>query len=230
MRDKEEGVMKLTQIGRWRVVLFLGRRPRRVVGVGTEPVQSVIQQRIGTDTGNASDARTQRRVQPRLLLQEAVDLEPVGSSPVAGSALGHSDQEAFAEAARLAWRSVLLVDDALAAVLAVTDGCHIAVRTAEEWLQSNSIASLSIRLNSSAPTRLGGNRLDWYWVVPLSVRLQPFNRSVDHPKQLNQLRKLKWTGITMYYCATEKSDAVDSMIRSFNILIRSLIVGWGGYD
>ena len=63
-----------------------------------------------------------------------MDFEPVGSSAVTGAALGHAHQEAFAQSAGLARRPVLLIDDALTAVLAFTDGRHIAVRPAEERL------------------------------------------------------------------------------------------------
>jgi len=92
-------------------------------------VQSIIQQRIGSD---AADAGAQGSVQSRLLLQQAVDFEPVGASAVAGAALGHPHQEALAQTTGLARRPVLLVDDALAAVLAVTNGRHVAVSAAEK--------------------------------------------------------------------------------------------------
>ena len=63
-----------------------------------------------------------------------MDFEPVGSSAVTGAALGHAHQETFAQSAGLARRPVFLIDDALAAVLALADGRHIAVRPAEERL------------------------------------------------------------------------------------------------
>lgn len=53
-----------------------------------------------------------------LLLEEAVDLEPVGAAAVAAAGLGHADHEALAQAACLARGAVLLVDDALAVVFA----------------------------------------------------------------------------------------------------------------
>jgi len=83
----------------------------------------------------AQSGASQRRVQSRLLLKEAMDFEPVGASAVTGAAFGHAHQEAFAQSAGLARRPVLLVDDALAAVLALADGRHIAVRPAEERLE-----------------------------------------------------------------------------------------------
>ena len=48
-----------------------------------------------------------------------MEFEPIGSSAVTGAALGHAHQEAFAQSAGLARRPVLLVDDALTAVLAL---------------------------------------------------------------------------------------------------------------
>lgn len=71
-----------------------------------------------------------------LLLQQAVDLEPVGASAVARSRLGHADDEAFLEAARFARGAILFVDDAVAAVLAVADRGEVVVRATEEGLQS----------------------------------------------------------------------------------------------
>ena len=69
-----------------------------------------------------------------LLLHEAVQFEPVGAAAVAGAALGHAHQQALAEAAGFARRPVLLVDDALAAVLALGDHRQIVVGSAEERL------------------------------------------------------------------------------------------------
>ena len=70
-----------------------------------------------------------------LFLHEAVQFEPVGASAVARARLGHADEEALAQAAGLARRPVLLVDDALAAVLALGDHRQVVVRTAEERLK-----------------------------------------------------------------------------------------------
>jgi len=53
-----------------------------------------------------------------LVLQQTVDLEPVGSAAVPRTALRHAHQQAFAQPARLARRPVLLVDHALAVVFA----------------------------------------------------------------------------------------------------------------
>lgn len=47
-----------------------------------------------------------------------MDLEPVGAAAVPAAGLGHADHEALAQAARLARGAVLLVDDALAVILA----------------------------------------------------------------------------------------------------------------
>lgn len=49
-----------------------------------------------------------------------MDLEPVRSSAVTRATLGHADHKAFLESAALARGSVLLVDDTLAVVLALT--------------------------------------------------------------------------------------------------------------
>ena len=77
-------------------------------------------------------------------LKEAVDFEPVGASAVARARLGHADEEALAQTARLARRPVLLVDDALAAVLALADRRHVAVRPAEERLPPTNEQSVTI--------------------------------------------------------------------------------------
>lgn len=71
-----------------------------------------------------------------LLLQQTVDLEPVGATAVARTGLGHADDEAFLEAARFARGAVLLVDDAVAVVLAVADRRQVVVRAAEEGLRA----------------------------------------------------------------------------------------------
>ena len=76
------------------------------------------QVRMVTATAAKSRA-SQRRVHSRLLLKEAMDFEPIGSSAVTGAAFRHAHQEAFAQSAGLARRPVLLVDDALTAVLAL---------------------------------------------------------------------------------------------------------------
>ena len=78
---------------------------------------------------------SQRCVQSRLLLKEAMDFEPVGSSAVTGAALGHAHQEAFAQSAGLARRPVLLVDDALTAILALWYHRQVVVRSTEERLK-----------------------------------------------------------------------------------------------
>lgn len=63
-----------------------------------------------------------------------MDLEPVGATTISGSTLRHAHHEALLQTARLAGGSVLLVDDALAVVLAVGYRRQIVVRSAEEGL------------------------------------------------------------------------------------------------
>lgn len=76
----------------------------------------------------------ERLVHPRLLLEEAVDLEPVGSAAVARPGLGHAHEEALAESASLAGGPVFLVDDALASVFALPDGRYVAISPTEKRL------------------------------------------------------------------------------------------------
>lgn len=54
-----------------------------------------------------------------LLLQEAVDLEPVGAAAVSRARLGHAHHEALPQPARLARRPIFLVDHAFTVVLAL---------------------------------------------------------------------------------------------------------------
>jgi hypothetical protein len=67
-----------------------------------------------------------------LILQQAVDLEPVGAPSIAGTAFGHAHHDALPQPTRLARRPVLLVDDALPIVLALRDGMKVVVRPSEE--------------------------------------------------------------------------------------------------
>jgi len=83
-----------------------------------------------------------------LLLHQAVQFEPIGSSAVAASAFGHSDQQTLAQAAGLARRPVLLVDDALAAILALADHRQVVVRTTEERLASFTCESAEMEPSS----------------------------------------------------------------------------------
>lgn len=69
-----------------------------------------------------------------LVLQQTVDLEPVGAAPVPGAALRHAHREALLEPARLARGSVLLVDYALVAVLALAYRRAVIVRSSEKTL------------------------------------------------------------------------------------------------
>lgn len=69
-----------------------------------------------------------------MLLQQTMDLEPVGATSVADP-LRHAHVVALPQAARLAGGAVLLVDDALALVLALADGADVVVRAAKEGLQ-----------------------------------------------------------------------------------------------
>lgn len=64
-----------------------------------------------------------------------MDFEPIGAASVTGAALRHAHQEAFAKSAGLARRPVLLVDDALAAVLAFGYHRQVVVRSSEKRLQ-----------------------------------------------------------------------------------------------
>jgi len=64
-----------------------------------------------------------------------VDLEPVGSATVAGTTLGHAHQEALAQPARLAGRSVLLVDHTVSVVLASCYRRDVVVGTTEKGLR-----------------------------------------------------------------------------------------------
>lgn len=74
-----------------------------------------------------------------LFLEKAVDFEPVRATAVAGTALGHAHKEAFSETARFASCSVLLVDNALAVVLALGDGADVVVGAAEERLEQRGL-------------------------------------------------------------------------------------------
>jgi len=70
-----------------------------------------------------------------------VNLEPVRPATVPRAGLGHADEEALLQPACLARRPILLVDHALAAVLAVGDAVHVVVRAPEEGLQQEAQAS-----------------------------------------------------------------------------------------
>ena len=63
-----------------------------------------------------------------------MQFKPIGSSAVTGAALGHAHKEALAQSTSLARSPVLLVDDALTAVLALATSRYIAVRPAEKRL------------------------------------------------------------------------------------------------
>jgi hypothetical protein len=69
-------------------------------------------------------------------LKKAVNLEPIGAASVAGATFGHSNLEAFSEAARFAGCPVFLVDHALAAVFALGDAGQVVVRTSEKGLKA----------------------------------------------------------------------------------------------
>ena len=70
-----------------------------------------------------------------LLLHQTVDLEPVRSAPVPRARLGHAHQKAFPQTARLAGCSILLVDHALPAILALGDAAQVVVGPSEERLE-----------------------------------------------------------------------------------------------
>lgn len=69
-----------------------------------------------------------------LLLQQTVNLEPVGASAVSRSGLGHADEQTFAQTACFAGGAVLLVDDALAVDLTVGYRGQIVVGATEKRL------------------------------------------------------------------------------------------------
>jgi hypothetical protein len=54
-----------------------------------------------------------------LLLEETVDLEPVGATTVARSALRHANQQTLSKTTSFARCSILLVDDALSIIFAL---------------------------------------------------------------------------------------------------------------
>lgn len=68
-----------------------------------------------------------RRCLLLLFLQQAVYLEPVGTTSVPGSALGHAHFYTLPQTARLARCPVLLVDNAFTVVLAFRDGACVVV-------------------------------------------------------------------------------------------------------
>lgn len=70
-----------------------------------------------------------------MLLQQTVDLEPIGTTTIARAALGHAHVVALAQATRLAGGAILFVDDAFALVLALTDGADVVVRATKEGLR-----------------------------------------------------------------------------------------------
>jgi len=96
----------------------------------------------------------------RLLLQQAVDLEPVGAPAVTRAGLGHAYQQAFPQAARLAGGAILLVDHADATVLAFGDAAEIVVGASEEGLckqkakEARTGQRLIVRERTSVRTRI----------------------------------------------------------------------------
>lgn len=70
-----------------------------------------------------------------LLLQQTVNLEPIRSPSVSAAALGHSHEETLAQTTSLARGSILLVDDALAIILALRDRGEVVVGPTEERLE-----------------------------------------------------------------------------------------------
>jgi hypothetical protein len=69
-----------------------------------------------------------------LLLEEAVNLEPVGPPPVPGSRLGHAHHEALPQPAGLAGSAVLLVHHAPVVVLALGNDRLVVASPAKEGL------------------------------------------------------------------------------------------------
>jgi len=70
-----------------------------------------------------------------LFLEQAMDLEPVGPPAVPGPALGHAHHQTLAQPARLARRSVLLVDHAFSVVLAFRYRAQVVVGPTEKRLK-----------------------------------------------------------------------------------------------
>ena len=120
--------------GRALVAAVLGAEaePEGLLRLGLEAGQEAGQEARGPEVGGAEAAGALAAV--GLLLQEAVDLEPVGAPAVPRARLGHADHEALPEPAGLAGRAVLLVDHADAAVLALRYAAQVVVRAAEEGL------------------------------------------------------------------------------------------------
>jgi len=108
------------------VVMVVRRRPVAAVMV-------MVLLRVVTTDGR----RGRRSV---LVLQQAMDLEPVRSATVPRPALGHAHQQTFAQPARFARRSVLLIDHALAVVLAFRYRTQVVVRPTEKRLQQTRVS------------------------------------------------------------------------------------------
>lgn len=70
----------------------------------------------------------------RLLLQQTVYLEPIGAPAVTRAGLGHAHHQTLPQATRLASGTILFVDHADAAILALGDAAQIVVGTSEEGL------------------------------------------------------------------------------------------------
>jgi len=70
----------------------------------------------------------------RLLLQQAVYLEPIGAPAVARAGLGHAHHQALPQTTRFAGGTIFFVDHADAAILAFGDAAQIVVSAPEEGL------------------------------------------------------------------------------------------------
>lgn len=70
----------------------------------------------------------------RLLLQQAVYLEPIGAPAVARAGFRHAHHQALPQTTRFAGGAVFLVDHADAAILALGDASQIVVSAPEEGL------------------------------------------------------------------------------------------------
>ena len=104
-----------------------------------------------------------------------MDFEPVGSSAVTGAALGHAHKEALAQSTSLARSPVLLVDDALAAVLALGNHRQVVVRSTEKRLlkpKQNAMTFSLIRVVSFDAAQYDINLLSYAQLDPKNQKPQ----------------------------------------------------------
>lgn len=82
------------------------------------------------------------------LLQEEINLEPIRTSAITWSTLRHADQQTFTQATCFARRTILLIDCALATILAFGYRLHVVVGTSEERLKRNENEKLEHEIRS----------------------------------------------------------------------------------